>query len=304
VDELWQRYRTFWTPVLIGLGVFLVGVIVVFIVNDDPEDVKRGVDAEGRKVTRMVQPSGPQINATKENAEARRARVQRLAARLDQTGLGKDPLEVAVAQALTAAVLRGGGGPDAFDGDAGAAASARARYERMLRERVDLLRTGDPNVGFGRLRDEVWSELRVRANRADVDLDADQLGFAAVQSVNRATLLQRTLNLALAARVVDAAIRSGVRAVSEIRFENRANGGPESFLLEWPVTFTLAGRMDSLRPVLALLADPSHTTPVLHTLFAPPRRAGAPEGTVELTITASSLRVQPDASLDLPSEDV
>ena len=29
MDELWQRYRTFWTPVLIGLGVFLIGVIAV-----------------------------------------------------------------------------------------------------------------------------------------------------------------------------------------------------------------------------------------------------------------------------------
>ena len=37
MDELWQRYRSFWTPVLIGLGVFLVGLIVVHVVSDDPE---------------------------------------------------------------------------------------------------------------------------------------------------------------------------------------------------------------------------------------------------------------------------
>ena len=37
MDELWQRYRTFWTPVLIGVGVFLaawaLGGIVAFVIR-------------------------------------------------------------------------------------------------------------------------------------------------------------------------------------------------------------------------------------------------------------------------------
>ena len=37
MDELWQRYRSFWIPVLIGLGVFLIGLIAVHVISDDPE---------------------------------------------------------------------------------------------------------------------------------------------------------------------------------------------------------------------------------------------------------------------------
>ena len=33
MDELWQRYRAFWTPVLWGVGVFLAGLIVVSTTN-------------------------------------------------------------------------------------------------------------------------------------------------------------------------------------------------------------------------------------------------------------------------------
>jgi hypothetical protein len=167
---------------------------------------------------------------------------------------------------------------------------------------VDLLRTADPNVGFGRLLDEVWSELRVRANRADVDLEADRLGFGGVSSVTRSTLPQRLLNLALIARVTDIAIRSRVQSLDDVRFETRANGGPESFLLEWPVTFTMTGTMDQLRPVLASLTDPVRTSPLYGVTMAPPRRAPKP-GLVEMTVTAVSSRVQPDATLDLDVEE-
>jgi hypothetical protein len=304
VDELWQRYRTFWTPVLIGLGVFLVGVIVVFIIDPDPADTALRVDGEAGKLKRMVQPTGSQISAQREDARVRKERVDALAKRLDQVGPDKDVIQASVEQALTAAVLRGTGDADAFDGDAGAAQSARSRYDRMVRNDVDLLRTGDPNVGFGRLLADVWSELRVRANRADVDLDADELGFTQVTSVTRASLGQRLLNLALAARVVDAAVRAGVRSVDDVRFETRANGGPDSFILEWPVTFVITGTFDALRPVLELLADPAHTTPILNTAFQPPRRQGGAEGLVEMTITASSIRIHPDAPLDLASEEL
>ena len=38
MDELWQRYRSFWRPVLFGLGVFLLGLIVVHIITPSPEE--------------------------------------------------------------------------------------------------------------------------------------------------------------------------------------------------------------------------------------------------------------------------
>ena len=37
MDELWQRYKGFWTPVLWGVGVFLVGLIVVHMMTGDPD---------------------------------------------------------------------------------------------------------------------------------------------------------------------------------------------------------------------------------------------------------------------------
>jgi hypothetical protein len=303
VDELWQRYRTFFTPVLVGLGVLLVGVIVVYVVNDDPDEVALRVSNEAKRVAKTFQPTPAQIAAQRDDWNLRKERVQALANRLDQAAGAADPVQDAVAQALGAAILRGGAGAPAFGGDAAAAAAAQVRYDRTLSERVDLLRTGDPNVGFSRLLNDVWSELRLRANRADVDLNADQLGFSTVSSVNRSTLLQRLLNLALAARVVDVAVRSGVESVDEIRFENRANAGPDAFLQEWPVTFIMTGRMEALRPVLSHLTDTARTTPILGATFGPPRRSTGTEGRIELVVTASSLRVQTGSSLNLGSEE-
>ena len=63
MDELWQRYRTFWTPVLIGLGVFLVGVIAVHVISDDPDKAKaRMTSAESKSVSHN--PSLPTSNLT------------------------------------------------------------------------------------------------------------------------------------------------------------------------------------------------------------------------------------------------
>jgi hypothetical protein len=303
MDELWQRYRTFWTPVLIGMGVFLVGLIVVFIVNDDPSDVNTRVSRAKRTLEGLTQPAKGETDAIRGNAEARTARVKTFAQRVDQTGLAADPLAEAVGQALRAAILRGDGGEAAFDGDTGALESARRRYERTLHERLELLRTGDPNVGWGRVLSDVWSELRVRANRADVDLNADQLGFGQLPSVNRSNLLQRLLNLALVARATDLAIRHGARSVDEVRFVDRANTGPESFLQEWPVTVTITGDVESFRPLLNALTDETRTTALGETQISPPARQSSGEGIVSLRITMSSVRVRPEASLELATEE-
>jgi hypothetical protein len=303
VDELWQRYRTFWIPVLIGLGVFLVGLIVVFTVNDDPDDIGRNLNKDASRLKGMTIPARGQADAIRRNAESRRKRIAVLAQRLDQTGLAADPVAAAAAQALEAAILRGGGGPAVFDGDAAQADAAQKRYERTLRDRVDLLKTGDPNVGFSRVLNDVWSEMRVRANRADVDLNADQLGFGAVATVNRSTLLPHLLNLALVARVADLAIRSGVRSIEEVRFEHRVNPGPDAFLREWPLTVTVTGEVDSFRPLLAVLTSETRTTVLGGVRIAPAKRAAGGEGIAELSVTAWSVAVRPDATLDLPSEE-
>jgi hypothetical protein len=235
---------------------------------------------------------------------------------LDQAG-GEDPLEVAVSNALQAALLRGST-PDelraaiagdsetlvAFAGDAVAAGRALAQYEQIRIDRLTLLRTGDPNVGFSRLLNDVWSELRVRANRRDVDITADVLGFATVKSVSRATLTQRLLNLALVSRVVDIGIRSGLSSIDEIRFENRANPeGPDVFLREWPVTISVKGDMASLRPILDFLTDPDDPVPLLNATLSQPRRGTPLEGQVQLTVTATSTLVRADATLDLAAEE-
>ena len=53
------------------------------------------------------------------------------------------------------------------------------------------MRTGDLNVGFAQLLVDVWSEFRIRANREDVELRVEDLGFSGVAAVNRQVLAQR-----------------------------------------------------------------------------------------------------------------
>ena len=72
MDELWQRYRTFWTPVLIGLGVFLVGVIVVHIMSDDPEVGKQRVMGAQSKLKSMQAPSPKKASALRTRGEGLR----------------------------------------------------------------------------------------------------------------------------------------------------------------------------------------------------------------------------------------
>jgi hypothetical protein len=320
VDELWQRYRTFWTPLLIGLGVFLVGVILVHALTEDPAVEAQRVTTEARLVRGRTAPADAKVAAVRENQEALEARLADWASRLDQAGMA-DPLETAVADALGAALLRGLAPatladalarPDAaasaetllaFEGDAVAAGKALARYEEARRNHLSLLKSGDPNVGFTRVLLEVWSELKIRANRADVELKSDVLGFGAVTSVTRNVLEQRLLNLALVARVVDLAVRSGVASVLDVRLDQRSGAQPEdAYLRQWPVSFTLRGDMAALRPILALLTDPARPIPVTNLTLTQPPRGSPLEGQVQLQATVESVLVRPDASLALEME--
>ena len=320
MDEFWQRYRTFWTPLLIGLGVFLVGVIVIHAVTDDPAVEEQKALAEARAVKGKIAPDEGKVAVVKDNLGVLDGRLRDWAKRVDQAGLA-DPLETATASALSAALLRGAtpaalgdalarpdapGSPDlllAFEGDTVAAGKALARYEEVRVLRLNLLRSGDPNVGFSQLLNDVWSELKVRANRADVELKTDVLGFGGVTSITRAVLEQRVLNLALVARIVDLAIRSGVAAVLEVRLDQKPGTAAEdAFLRQWPLTVTLRGDLASLRPTLALLTDPERPIPVTNLVLTQPPRGSPLEGQVQLQATVESTLVRPDASLALEME--
>ncbi len=326
MDELWQRYRSFLTPVLIGLGVFLVGLIAVHVLSDDPDALRDRVSGEARVVKRLVEPDRSTISALRRNRDALEERVKDWAARLDQAhlALGTDAiLDVVVSDALRAAILRGidpqalaaaVAGPEAassrrvlepFDGDATAAGRALVRYETVRQDHLNLLRTSDPNVGFSKLLSDVTSEIRVRANRADVELPGAGLGHAGVTSVTRAVLAQRLLNLARITQLVDLAIRSGVRAITEVRIEPKLNPlGDDVFLREWPFTVTLRGDMASLRPVLAWLTDPANPLPIHHLELVQPPRTSPLDGQAQLTVQAASILVRPDAGLALDREEV
>lgn len=324
MDELWQRYRSFLTPVLIGLGVFLVGLIVVHTISDDPEAWAKRVQGEASVVRRQVEPDKKKINAQRKNRDALEARVRDWSARLDQAhgAIGVDAiLDVIVADTLRSSILRGIdpltlagalANPESgttrqllepFGGDAVAAGKALARYETVRVDRLSLLRTGDPNVGFSRLLSDVTSEIRVRANRADVELNSEVLGHGGVTSVTRAVLAQRLLNLARITQILDLAIRQGVRAITEVRIEQKLNPlGDDVFVREWPFTVTLQGDMVSLRPILSWLTDPKNPLPIQHLELAQPPRTSPLEGLAQLTVKASSVLVRPDAGLNLDQE--
>jgi len=321
MDELWQRYRTFWTPLLIGLGVFLVGLIVVHVMTDDPHSLQVAVEGESNRLSKKVEPTKKQLKNVPANAKVLGTRVAAWADRFD-AGKSDQILAAAVGSALDAAILRGVAPsalaaavaqPDApasaealarFDDDAVAAGRALARFQAIQQDRLGLLQSGDPNVGFARLLSDIGSELRIRANRADVDLRADMLGFGSVVSVSRAGLLQRLLNLALVAEVVDLGIRSGLRSVDEIRFDKRsANAVGEAFLRQWPVTITVQGDAASLEPILGYLTDPTRAVPLTQALLTQPPRGSPLEGIVQLTVTAASVVVRPEVGLELDQEE-
>ena len=326
MDELWQRYRTFWTPVLIGLGVFLVGVIAVHIMSDDPEVARGRVDSAKRKLKAMKAPNP-------KKASTLRARGNGLkedllgpegstgggwAGRLDQVdGERKDLVAVAAEQALRAAIVRGAPESEAssasalkarFDGDDTAAEKAYRRFQRLVEQHSETLRSGDPNVAFSRLLSDVWSELRIRANRADVEIapQAEQLGFGSIASVDRATLPARVLNLALAARLADVAIREEVEVIDMFNIRSTIEpGNPNDFISLWPMDITIKGDMAAVKRILDLLTDPQNPVPLETTSLKQARRRGAKtaNGLVNFSARVSSVLVRPDVNLGLSVEE-
>lgn len=319
MDELWQRYRSFWIPVLIGLGVFLLGLITVHVISDDPEVENKRARDEGRAVDRLIEPSKAQRKNIPLNADALRANVETWGTRLDQAG-GRDGIEYAVETALRSSLLRGldpvavrqgiadGANEilDLFEGDSVSASRALARYEQSRQDCLTLLRSGDPIIGFSKLLNDVWTEIKLRANRADVDLrpSAEGLGFGAVNSVTRSALPQRLLNLALIAELLDLGIRSGIRSVEDLRIEARADVDVQDrFLRQWPVTVAVRGDMAALRPLLDRLNDPERPVPLSHLSLTQPARGSPLDGIVQLQVRAASTAVRTDVSLDLNTED-
>ena len=314
MDELWQRYRTFWVPVLIGLGVFLLGVIVVHIITDDPDEHRRKLQSETRKVRSMQQPTRNMTSQLKERGRTLRTNIGNWSQQVDQSQtLGKELVTSGAAQALRAALLRGAPDDEAlsataarFDDDPAAAQRARQRFRTAMEHHTELLTGGDPNVAFSRLLSEVWTELSVRANRADMEL-ADNLGFGAVSSVNRATLPGRVLNLALVARIVDNAIRNGMTAVEQIGIETLARvGTANDFLTRWPVRFSMVGPFGAIEHVLSDMTDPKHPTPIVDTTtISQPtsRRGGATSGLARLDISLASTVVRPGVDLGLEGRE-
>ena len=139
MDELWQRYRAFWTPVLWGIGAFLAGLIVVHILTDDPEVGIKGNEAKARTIKLQVAPTATQIRVAKESTVDLEKRNSVFARLLDQRHEDSDdPITAYVEQALKAAVLRGKRPTDpdfavAFDGDTAAAAQAARAISSFAR---------------------------------------------------------------------------------------------------------------------------------------------------------------------------
>ncbi len=312
MDELWQRYRTFWTPVLIGVGVFLVGVIVVHAVTKDPEVQKRILTGEQSSLRGMKRPERRAAGDLRDLNARLDEQVADWATRLDSTeSAGERLIEQAVDRALRAALLRGATDDEVrdarrfaarFDRDDVAAERAVRRFNAVRGSTIDLLRSGDPSVAFGGFLNEVWSTLRVRANRADMEV-ADVLGFDQVPSVNRATLPGRVATLALVAELADQCIRGGVHALDLIRIEPNVDPGqPDAFRTEWPVSIGLDAPYGAVAALIARLTEPKHAVTILDAKLIQPRgKAGrSPDGTVrfEARLAASVIRPQVDLALD------
>jgi hypothetical protein len=312
VDELWQRYRSFWTPVLIGFGIFLVGLIAVHIASDNPDVAKAQLAKEQNKARNLKQPDPQKARILKERGEALRTQTADWALRLDPSGgVAGTELELAVDAALRAAILRGAddaeaGNPERlkerFDDDATAADKAYKRFQRVRDANVEALRTGDPNVAGSQLLSDVWNELRIRANRANVEIGpaALQLGFGSIASVSRATLSARVLNLALVARIVDTAIRNDVERIDQINVPTTVEAGsPQDFLLLWPVDVVMVGDMAAVKQVIDMLTDPAHPIPLESARLMQPKKSTGRRGLVQFSVKAASAIVRPDANLNL-----
>lgn len=306
MDELWQRYRAFWTPVLWGIGAFLAGLIVVHMFTDDPEAGVRGNENQARSIKQKVAPNAAQIRVAKESTDALERRTSAYAKLLDQRhGDGEDAIAAYVDQALKAAILRGKSpaDPASFDGDTAAAAQANARFQQLRDDRLKALQSQDPNVSFSRIKADVVQELAIRANRADVDVDVDEFGLS-IASVDRSSLPRYLANLALVATVVDVAIREGVRSIdSVVLLPSEVRGSVESvepFLQEWPLKIDITGPPETLTAVLDLLTDPMRPTALGSTSW---KQVAKKEGLVKGEFKLYSVRVRPAASLGLEKEE-
>jgi hypothetical protein len=292
--------------VLWGIGAFLAGLIVVHIVTDDPEAGVRSNQNAATSIKNKIAPNQAQIRAAKESGDVLEQRVLAFAKLLDQRHEdAEDALEASAMQALTAAVLRGSRPADAaaFDGDSAAAAAANGRYQQLLADCLSRLRTQDPNVSYSRLKADVVQELLIRANRADVDVDAEEFGLV-VPSVERASLPRYLANLALVATVVDIAIREGVHSIDAVTIMNpEIHGSVESsdpFLQEWPVKIDLSAPPDTLGAILRVLTDPKRPTALGSSSW---RQITNKAGLVKGEFKLYSVRVRPTATLGLEKEE-
>lgn len=306
MDELWQRYRAFWTPVLWGIGAFLAGLIVVHILTDDPETGVRANENLAKSIKSKIAPTPAQISVARASTEELDKRTVAFARLIDQRhGDSEDAYEAFVDQALTAAIQRGTrpADPAAFDGDTAAAAQANARFDQLRADRLASIRSQDPNVSFSRLKADVVQELAVRANRADVDVDVEEFGLS-IASVDRSSIVRYLANLALVATVLDVAIREGVRSVDSIvLLPSEIRGSVEAtdpFLQEWPVKIDITGPPEALTAVLDLLTDPRRPTVFGSTSW---RQVARKEGLVKGEFKLYSVRVRPAAALGLEKEE-
>lgn len=303
MDELWQRYGSFWRPVLFGLGILLLGLVAVHVITPSPEEAEAQALSAESSVKTLVLPRDGVGTTLRANAEQFDASVRTMAAALDPASAGGDRIQAWVRMALVAAYARGGVGASAFEGDAKAAEQALKDAERLAVDRTTLFRTGNPNVAFSSLLSDVWNVLRTRANRADMDLEAELLGFASVTSVPREELERRLANLALVARIADVAIRNGATSIDSVTFDNPRSTGPDAFLQEWPVKIVMTAPAPCVEAVLDLLTDPRQPTPITGLVAQQPSRAKAATGLVEVTLTLESVAVRPEASLDLDAQE-
>lgn len=308
MDELWQRYRAFWTPVLWGVGVFLAGLIVVFVLTDDPDAGQKANQNLIASIGRKTAPTSAQISTTKANAEIYDGRVKQWAPLLDQRNGEADPLKAGVHQALVAAFLRGTepADPARFDGDTAAAAQANATFQELEGPILASLQQQDPNVSFSRFKAYVVQELALRANRADVDVGpgAEEFGLASIASVNRAELPWRVTNLALIATLSDIAIREGTQTIESIVIQppevRGSSTGPEPYVSEWPVSFSVKATPECLAALVDVVTDPKHPRALGRSTIE--QSATKSEGYVRGDLKVYSLLVRPEVSLGLESE--
>lgn len=310
MDELWQRYRQFWVPVLYGVGAFLAGLIAVHALTSDPAAGVSQNESKIRTITKFTAPSEKQIRDAKANSALLKEQVDAKSRLLDQRhGDGDDEIEAFVAQAIRAAVARGTmpARADRFEDDPAAAAQATTRAQQLIKDSVDRLRQQDPNVAFSRLRADVVGELAIRANRADVDVNAsaEEFGLSSIATVDRAELPRRLANLALIATVLDVAIREGVRSIDAVAILSTDStltaAANEGFLAQWPVKIEMTGRLEDLTAILNTLTDPARPTP-LGSSSLKLASASKKDGTVRADLRLYSTRVRPDEPLGLETE--